>query len=481
MWSVSRTVVTTSCRCRCRYPIVSLSAQPRAASSSTTLSKDAAEPSPLTPPPPPAAAAAASTSTSNPSSITSMLNAFNEHDDTRSSTVGSNTDTPSVTAPPTTSSNVTTSTSTLTTPSSNLSSESSSSTTSSLSSNLEVEELRNNKSFLERLQDLWYERSGTSEILELKESVNEASLAFDRASVQVNLARRHLDESLRNWERTSGKHLQLLQRRESWTPDDAQNFANLVSQEIMARSAMEKARNDLATAEETLSKRQLEYMNRMRRRYHEEQIWQDQWRVLGTYGTWSLIVLNSCVFLGSQYFLRVRENARMKAIEELIRENRVHNAAAHIPIEQQPVDVPTPSQQTTSTSLAKETTAPLTNTTDKIESKEPFEDSTRQKNSVENLQESTVWQESTNWREKILFEWQNVHSTAVHKWQQLQSRSKTAFQTIQQKTQNIVAAIPALQEMPKSVDEVHVPSAIVGASFMGAVVVVVMFLVPTKR
>ncbi|KAG7359234.1 She9 / Mdm33 family protein [Nitzschia inconspicua] len=472
MWSVSRTVVTASCRCR--YPIVvSLSAQQRAASS-TTLSKDAAEPSPLTSPPPPAAA---STSASNPSSKTPTVNAFNEHGDTKSSTVGSNTDTPSFTAPPTTSSNATTSTSTLTTtPSSNLSSESShvsnpssSFSSSTLSSSLEVEDLRNNKSFLGRLQDLWYERSGTLEILELKESVNEASLAFDRASVQVNLARRHLDESLRNWERTSGKHLQLLQRRESWTPDDAQNFANLVSQEIMARSAMEKARNDLATAEETLSKRQLEYMNRMRRRYHEEQIWQDQWRVLGTYGTWSLIVLNSCVFLGSQYFLRVRENARMKAIEELIRENRAYNASAHMPIEQQ-MDVPTPQVKTAAT-----------NTTDKVESKEPLEDSTRNNNTVENIQDPAVWQVPTNWREKILFEWQNFQSTAVHKWQQLQSHSKTALQTIQHKTQNIIAAIPTLQEMPKSVDEVHVPSAIVGASFMGAAVVVVMFLVPTRR
>ena len=128
------------------------------------------------------------------------------------------------------------------------------------------------KNFLEKLQDVWYERSGTSEILHLKESVNEASLEFDQASAKVTFARQHLDGSLRDWERTSGQHLQLLQRRESWTTEDAQTFADLVSREITTRTALEQARQDLAAAEETLSKRQLEYMNRMRRRYHEEQI-----------------------------------------------------------------------------------------------------------------------------------------------------------------------------------------------------------------
>eukprot|EP00562_Extubocellulus_spinifer_P018890 CAMPEP_0178601730 /NCGR_PEP_ID=MMETSP0697-20121206/34548_1 /TAXON_ID=265572 /ORGANISM="Extubocellulus spinifer, Strain CCMP396" /LENGTH=146 /DNA_ID=CAMNT_0020239817 /DNA_START=1 /DNA_END=439 /DNA_ORIENTATION=- len=39
-------------------------------------------------------------------------------------------------------------------------------------------------------------------------------------------------------------------------------------------------------------------MDAMRKRYHEEQIWNDRWRVLGVYGTWGLIALNSVLFLG---------------------------------------------------------------------------------------------------------------------------------------------------------------------------------------
>ena len=60
-------------------------------------------------------------------------------------------------------------------------------------------------SLVDQVGALWYERSGTAEILQLKESVNEASVAFDQASTDVQNARRHLDESLKVWERTSGQ------------------------------------------------------------------------------------------------------------------------------------------------------------------------------------------------------------------------------------------------------------------------------------
>merc|ERR1711862_977622 len=86
-----------------------------------------------------------------------------------------------------------------------------------------------------------------------------------------------------------------------------------------SRSQLEQSRHDLARSEESLTRAQLDYINKMRRRYHEEQIWQDQWRVLGTYGTWTLIVLNSCVFLVSQYFLRQRETERMETIKQIVR------------------------------------------------------------------------------------------------------------------------------------------------------------------
>jgi She9 / Mdm33 family len=362
------------------------------------------------------------------------------------------------------------------TPSSTLSSEASPTSASSLSLSLEVEELRN-KSFLERLQDLWYERSGTSEILALKESVNESSLAFDQASAKVTLSRRHLDDCLRDWERTSGQHLQLLQRRESWTPDDAQSFANLVSKEITTRRALEQARKDLGKAEELLSKRQLEYMNRMRRRYHEEQIWQDQWRVLGTYGTWSLIVLNSCVFLGSQFFLQQREHARMKAIEELVRENRNQYIMGHSATASTAATV----KMDTETSSAVHDATVSGNDAYASGETEQNQRNPTIENTQKVAEKSAVVADPKNWREQVISEWQKVQTSAVNKWQQIRNRSEATLVNLKSRTQKVVATIPALKDMPKSPEEVHVPSAIVGASAMGAVVVVAMLLIPSNK
>jgi hypothetical protein len=178
----------------------------------------------------------------------------------------------------------------------------------------------NYSEMLQRLDHLWMERTGTAEISQLKQDVTTASFEFDAATRNVALARRKVDETLIEYESINRRHNSLLHKRDKWTPDDASSFAMLVNLEVTTRQQLEEARTLLQTHEEGLSKSQLSYMNAMRRRYHEEQIWQDKWRVFGTYGTWTLIMLNSLVFLASQYVHRIREVGRIKAIETLINE-----------------------------------------------------------------------------------------------------------------------------------------------------------------
>ena len=181
--------------------------------------------------------------------------------------------------------------------------------------------------WLDEILELWKAKSGTAEVLALKQAVSMKAEAFDAASAKVVQARRQLDESLLTWERVNGQHMQLLQRRDRWTPEDAREFANLVEKEVHNRTTMELARATLTTSENALSQTQMEYMNAMRKRYHEEQIWQDQWRILSTFGTWSLIVLNSILFLSSQFFTRRREASKMKHLEKLIKENMASQEA----------------------------------------------------------------------------------------------------------------------------------------------------------
>ena len=341
--------------------------------------------------------------------------------------------------------------------------------------------------FYDKAFRLWSERSGTSEILALKESVNEAGAAFDTASAAVTTDRRNLDGALRKWERASGQHLQLLQRRESWTPEDAQRFADFVSLEITSRAELEQARHDLSRSEELLTKSQLDYINKMRRRYHEEQIWQDQWRVLGTYGTWTLIVLNSCVFLGSQFFQRRRERDRTETIERLIRETR----SDAVPSQGQNAEADhKPSEAST---IAKE---------DDLNEKDANGTEGVGNNNALSMEEELVPINPPELEPKTTMIPEGVEKSSpevdnelhhrvhpvmermgmaissvgsfVNQWEhKVRSRMKGIARFANQKLCEALST-NIVNEMPKSVSEIHVPSAIIGAS-VGGVVATIIF------
>mmetsp|Transcript_10646 Transcript_10646/g.25622 ORF Transcript_10646/g.25622 Transcript_10646/m.25622 type:complete len:540 (+) Transcript_10646:82-1701(+) len=337
--------------------------------------------------------------------------------------------------------------------------------------------------YYDRIFRFWSERSGTSEILALKESVNEAGTAFDSASAAVTTKRRNLDEALRKWERASGQHMQLLQRRESWTPEDAQRFADFVALEITSRSELEQARHDLGRSEELLTKSQLDYINKMRRRYHEEQIWQDQWRVLGTYGTWTLIVLNSCVFLSSQYYQRRRERDRTETIERLIRESRnvvVPTQGQSAKDDHATSEVLTESKDDTLNENEAVNTEELENNINKIKawSKEgPMPINPPEFEQTTNVSPKEVEKPSPEVGHKPTYRVYPVLErmgraiasvgSFVNQWEHKVHSRVMGFAGItnQQLCQTLPARIGL--DMPKSVAEIHVPSAIIGASVGG--------------
>jgi hypothetical protein len=333
--------------------------------------------------------------------------------------------------------------------------------------------------YYDRVFRLWSERSGTSEILGLKESVNDAGAAFDTASATVTTNRRNLDDALRKWERASGQHMHLLQRRESWTPDDAQRFADFVSLEITSRGELDLARHDLGRSEELLTRSQLDYINKMRRRYHEEQIWQDQWRVLGTYGTWTLIFLNSCVFMGSQFFQIRRERGRIETIERLIREN--NNSERIIQIEEQKVEVDHETSEMPASAMAMAIENNADNNNDVIRTES--EDENTAKNEEELLksvdpsefgQKDTANPEGDDEPNYPLHPTMERIGTAVasvgsfvNRWEhRVRCRAKELAGSANQK---LYQALPAniAKEIPKSVSDIHVPSAVIGASVGG--------------
>jgi len=192
---------------------------------------------------------------------------------------------------------------------------------------------------LDQWLDAWNEHSGTHEISKLKELVHNSSLKFDKQQRLVAYARKAVDHALSAWEDSQIKHSQLMQVRNKWTPAQAMEFAKLLEKEVQVRSNLEQAKKDLAEKETHQSKLQIDYMNNLRKRYHEEQIWTDRWRILSTYGTWGLIALNSVVFLISQYLFRLREQQRMKDFETLLKETLSSNTSTLLAIREHQNDV----------------------------------------------------------------------------------------------------------------------------------------------
>lgn len=179
--------------------------------------------------------------------------------------------------------------------------------------------------FLNRLQQTVLDTSGLTELERLKTAVEEASIQFDKATKNVAHSRVQVEQAQKAHDLAHKKHVHLLMRREDWSGEDAQSFVNITAEEVSTRQHLVDAQAALKRAEDYAITAQHTYMDAMRKRYHEEQLWQDKWRLLGTYGTWSLIGINTCVFLGGQMVTQRREMNRLKHMEELLVKHQEEN------------------------------------------------------------------------------------------------------------------------------------------------------------
>jgi She9 / Mdm33 family len=172
--------------------------------------------------------------------------------------------------------------------------------------------------FFQRLHDRFEESSGLVGLVHLKDAVQRASEKFDESTHQVATCRRTVTLAQTAHDQAHKKHVSLLMRRDEWNADDAQAFVSITSDEVTTRQELLSAQEALKQAEHFSMQCQHAYMDIMRQRYHEEQLWQDKWRLLGTYGTWSLIGINTLVFVVGQYAMQRREMNRLHHMEQLL-------------------------------------------------------------------------------------------------------------------------------------------------------------------
>lgn len=185
-------------------------------------------------------------------------------------------------------------------------------------------------SLLQKVLDTISESSGESELKILKQQVHAISRTFDDATQQVTQVRAQTAALQTKYEDLQKEHLQLIMRRDSWSEPDIRRFADITSSEMLTKRELDASRLRLKDCEVLQETTKKEYMDTVRKRYHEEQLWQDKWRVISTYGTWALIGINSMVFIISQYLQKHREDERIRRFSQLM-EEKFHELASSQP------------------------------------------------------------------------------------------------------------------------------------------------------
>ncbi|KAJ3022947.1 sensitivity to high expression protein she9 [Thoreauomyces humboldtii] len=139
---------------------------------------------------------------------------------------------------------------------------------------------------------------------------------------QLNLARDRSDASKRAYETTIEERRKcqrelnsLLQRKDTWLDSDITRFTELYRKDLSFEQAENSAKLEHKHAAEDFDKSHREYLNEIRERYIEEQLYSDKIRRASTWWTWGLISLHFLLFLSVQLFVEPRKRRILK--EEL--------------------------------------------------------------------------------------------------------------------------------------------------------------------
>ncbi|KTW27158.1 uncharacterized protein T551_03152 [Pneumocystis jirovecii RU7] len=153
--------------------------------------------------------------------------------------------------------------------------------------------------------------TGYTKIEQLKNQIHEQEILLKEARIETKEAKRRHTLAVQQRLKLQQEVNELLQRKHLWTPMDLEKFTSLYRNDHVNEQEEQSAYKHLIECEEKLDELQVQLLNFMLTRYHEEQIWSDKIRHTSTWGTWSLIGLNIVLFLVIQLGLEPRKRRRL--------------------------------------------------------------------------------------------------------------------------------------------------------------------------
>lgn len=150
------------------------------------------------------------------------------------------------------------------------------------------------------------------EVSHLKATLNDARAKYESAqSTHIDIHRKIND---------------MLHKRSSWTPDDANTFGALHGQELLLEKRVEDSKLDYDKVSDELEAAQTRLLQNIRERYNQEQVWSDKIRSVSTWWTWILVTVQFFSFIAMYAIIEPMKRQKLAGEVEAAFERRLQES-----------------------------------------------------------------------------------------------------------------------------------------------------------
>lgn len=153
--------------------------------------------------------------------------------------------------------------------------------------------------------------TGYSSIQKLRKSIELMEGTLEKTRGELKLLKEDYTVAIEERTRSQRELNELLQRKNTWTPEELERFTQLYKNDAMNLRKEQNLKgkvNALESKQEELSD---DLYRAILTRYHEEQIWSDKIRRTSTWGTFLLMIVNIVFFLVFQLLLEPWKRRRL--------------------------------------------------------------------------------------------------------------------------------------------------------------------------
>ncbi|RKO87697.1 mitochondrial distribution and morphology family 33, partial [Blyttiomyces helicus] len=154
--------------------------------------------------------------------------------------------------------------------------------------------------------------TGYSVVQACKNRVLEKDAELNNARHRADAAKLAYETHIEQRRKCQRELNSLLQRKDSWLDSDITRFTELYRKDLSLEQNELAAKLEYKNAGESFERCHREYLNEIRERYIEEQLYSDKIRRASTWWTWGLISLHFCLFAVVQLFVEPRKRRILK-------------------------------------------------------------------------------------------------------------------------------------------------------------------------